>query len=219
MAVLNEVTQELLLKVVYVGCCGSGKTTSIQSVYKQTSADVSSRFFDLHQVAQNSPLFDFLPLSLGESRSQPLRLHLYTMPDLGYWPTLNKQILQKVDGLIWVVDSRAHFLERNELYLAQLCENLASVRKSFDEVPLVIQFNHRDHAKALPVKALRSSFSRKNSYFAESVAVQDIGVLESVESMIEALLQSMEISSSLDLVPAKFSRTRRLPRETQNPQA
>ncbi len=194
MAILNEVTNDLMLKVVLVGAPGVGKTTNVQSLYKQTSQDVSSRFFDLHKMGQRSPYFDFLPLSLGEMHSQSLRLHLYSLPRTRFWPTLRRQLLQGCDGLIWVVDSRAHQLEENERALSQLKEDLAEVQLSYETIPLVIQFNHRDSESALSIAALRSAFCRRGAVQTEAVAVQDIGVVETIESLTELLVAEMEHS-------------------------
>jgi signal recognition particle receptor subunit beta len=208
MAILNEVTNEILLKVVYIGCAGSGKTTNIQSIYKQTSGELSSRFFDLHKVRTPTPYFDFLPISLGEVHAQPIRLHLYTLPGIPMWPTLTRQILSGCDGLVWVVDSRSDFLERNEIQMQAMQNRLAEVQINLDEVPLVIQFNHRDSSSALSITALRNAFGRSHAQVVESVAVQDIGVMEAVEVVSEQILQSMEVLPDPIRAPGEFPDTR-----------
>ena len=202
MAILNDVTNDLLVKVVYVGCRHCGKTTNLQSIYKQTSKDVTSRFFDLHAVTTKLPYFDFLPLSLGENRSQTIKLHLYTLPAVKNWKTLQRQLLRGVDGIVWVVDSRSERLEENEIFLRSLEAILAEVQLSFEEIPLVIQFNHRDSKNSISVQALKSVFARKNSYQIEAVAVQDIGVLETVEAMTDLLIQTMENLPKESLTPS-----------------
>lgn len=218
MAILNEVTNEIHLKVVYIGCAGAGKTTNIQSIYKQTSGEVSSRFFDLHRVRTPTPYFDFLPVSLGEIHSQPIRMHLYTLPGIPLWPALTRQILSGCDGLVWVVDSRSEFLERNESHMMMIQERMAEVQLSLDDTPLVIQFNHRDSSSALSITALRNAFGRENAQVVESVAVQDIGVMEAVEVVSERILQSMEVLPDPSPTLAKFPGTKDPRGETHLPQ-
>lgn len=217
MAILNEVTSEVYLKVVYIGCAGSGKTTNIQSIYKQTSAELRSRFFDLHKARTPTPYFDFLPVSLGEIHSQPVRLHLYTLPGDLLWPTLTRQILYGCDGLVWVVDSRSEFLERNESHEQMIRERMAEVQLSFDDTPLVIQFNHRDCSSELSITALKKAFGRESAQVVESVAVQDIGVMEAVELVSERILQTMEAPHDPNPGLARFPGTKGPREETHLP--
>ena len=50
MAFLNEYTGELHLKILFVGAKGAGKSTNLQSVYKQTSTDIASRLPDVFDI-------------------------------------------------------------------------------------------------------------------------------------------------------------------------
>lgn len=194
-AFLNEQTNELHLKVLYAGCAGAGKTTNLQSLFKQTSTEVASRLFDLHDVARKNQFFDFLPLSLGQSRAHALRLHVYTLPAHDLWRTVVMNLAWGVDGVVFVVDSRVRSLQENEQQLLRLKIILKCVNRNFGEIPLVFQFNQRDAPDALPIRALKSEFSRTAAAEIEGVAVQDIGVLETVESLSDRILANMESPS------------------------
>ena len=200
MAVLNEVSGDLLIKIVYAGIPGSGKTTNFQSLYKQNSGDLNSRFFDLHGLSARHPYCDFLPLTIGHIRSQAIRLHLYSLPAVPLWKTLTRQILQGIDGLVWVVDSRSENLERNEAYLEALSEELGSVGSALGEVATVVQFNHRDSERAAAIGALKAAFQLRGAMQTESVAVQDIGVMETLNALGELITGRMESPS---LMPEK----------------
>jgi signal recognition particle receptor subunit beta len=192
MAVLNEVSGDLLVKIVYAGIPGSGKTTNLQSLYKQMSTDLNSRFFDLHGLAMRHPYFDFLPLITNQVRSQTIRLHLYTLPATPLWSALSRQILQGVDGLVWVVDSRSENLELNENHLNVLSEQLADVGLALGDMATVVQFNHRDSERAASISAMKAAFQLRGAVQTESVAVQDIGVLETVHAIGELILGRMD---------------------------
>lgn len=192
MAFLNQETNELHLKIVYSGSPGTGKTTNLQSLFKQTSGDIPTRFFDLHELSQETRFFDFLPMAYGELRAHSLRLHLYTLPPHDVWQSSLLSLLWGVDGIVHVIDSRLKALTENERQIQRTRSLLRLVNRSFSEIPLVFQFNHRDAADALSVDALRSTFIRRGAGSTEAVAVQDIGVMETLDSIANRVLSSME---------------------------
>jgi len=192
MAFLNEYTGELHLKIVLAGGAGAGKTTVLQSLWKQTSNEVASRLFDLHGINAPQGFFEFLPLSFGENRARPLRLHLYTLPTHDSYASLNQALLLGVDGIVFVVDSRPAALPENERQFARLAQWLLQSGKRAAEVPLVFQFNHRDARDALPIGALRTHFSRPGARDVEAVSVQDVGVLETLEAITDSVLATLD---------------------------
>lgn len=198
MAFLNEKTNELHLKLVYVGGSGSGKTTNFQSIYKQTGADPSSKtFFDMKESAIRSHFFEFLPMSLGETQSHPLRLHLYTLPPHDVWESVLLNLLTGVDGVVQVVDSRMASLQENFRQLTRIQTMLRWVNRSFSEIPLVFQYNHRDAADALSIDALRQEFSRPAAPYMEAVATNDKGVFETLEAISERVIASLEVKNQI----------------------
>lgn len=193
MAFLNEQTNELHIKILIAGGTGCGKTTNLQSLYKQTSSEINSRLFDLHDLSQRSYFYEFLPMSLGESKAHSLRLNVYTLPSHNIWESVLLNLAWGIDGLVFVVDSRISALEQNEKQRERLRSLLRCVGKSWDDIPLVFQFNRRDAADALPIKALKSEFSRESAAAIEGVAVQDIGVLETIDAISDRILSQMDV--------------------------
>jgi signal recognition particle receptor subunit beta len=194
MAFLNEDTNELHLKIIYAGATGSGKTTNFQSIYKQTSTEISTRFFDLHSIPTQSQFFDFLPLTYGEIRNHALRLHLFTLPNHNLWPTVNMNLLWGADGIVNVIDSRIPAIAQTDRNIANLKNMLHLVNRSFSEIPMVYQYNHRDAQNALDIRSLRSEYSRHGASGIEAIAVQDIGVIDTLDAIAERVLAAMENS-------------------------
>jgi signal recognition particle receptor subunit beta len=194
MAFLNEETNELHIKIVYAGSAGCGKTTNLQSLFKQTSAEVSTRIFDLHTLPTQNQFFDFLPLTYGEAKNHAIRLHLFTLPTHDLWPTVNMNLLWGVDGIVNVIDSRLPHLSETEKSLVRLKDMLHLVNRSFSEIPMVFQYNHRDAPSAVDVRALRSEYARHGASGIEAVAVQDRGVIDTLDAIAERILSSMENS-------------------------
>ena len=134
-----------------------------------------------------------------------MRLHLYTLPSHDSLEMLNQTLFLGVDGIVFVVDSRAFALPENERQFARLTHWISRQGRRLEDVPVLFQFNHRDAADALPIRALRLRFTRTGTSprsgvsalsapfvdGVEAVAVQDVGVLETIDAVADAILATM----------------------------
>ncbi|NBO37861.1 gliding-motility protein MglA [bacterium] len=198
MAIINEETNEIHLKILVIGAQGCGKTTNLQSLYKQTAGDLATRLFDLHGMSARSSFFDFLPLTLGKHQNHDVRAHLYTLPHHTLLPTMNFSLLAGADGAVFIVDSRLSRLPASEENFRRLRELVRVAHKNMNDFPIVIQFNHRDDPQAVPMDALRLAFHLENSPTVEAVAVQDIGTVESLDALADLILNHMEVPAPVD---------------------
>ncbi|MEN9528687.1 MAG: hypothetical protein RI932_560 [Pseudomonadota bacterium] len=198
MAIINEETNEIHLKILLVGAQGCGKTTNLQSLYKQTAGDLATRLFDLHGMSARNSFFDFLPLTLGKHQNHDVRAHLYTLPHHKMLPSMNQALLAGTDGAIFVVDSRLAKLPQSEEQFTRMKDLVRVAHKNLHDFPIVIQFNHRDDPQAVPMEALRLAFHLENSPTVESVAVQDIGTVECLDALADLILNQMEVPSPID---------------------
>lgn len=187
-----------MIKIAFVGISGAGKTTNLQSIFRQTSPDLRAKNIDLSNLNASSPYFDFLPLSIAEYKSQPIKLNLFGIPASRNWKTLRMQLLQGLDGIVWVVDSRSEKIDENEQLLLQLETDLAELGVALSSLPSITQFNHRDASDTASLSALQAAFGLKATNYQEAVAVRDIGVLETIEKLGETILGTM------DEIPTEF---------------
>lgn len=197
MAIVNEETNEIHLKILVLGSQGCGKTTNLQSLYKQTAGDLATRLFDLHGMSARNTFFDFLPLTLGKHQNHDVRAHLYTLPHHSLMPSMNNALLAGSDGAVFIVDSRLSKLPQSEEQFRRLKDLVRMAHKNLLDYPIVIQFNHRDDPQAVPMDALRLAFHLENSPTVESVAVQDIGTVECLDALADMILNQMEVPAGV----------------------
>lgn len=202
MAIINEESNEIHLKILLIGSQGCGKTTNLQSLYKQTAGDLATRLFDLHGMSARNAFFDFLPLTLGKHQNHDVRAHLYTLPHHDLLPTMNQALLAGADGAVFVVDSRLAKLPESEEQFKRLKNLVRMAHKNVHDFPVVIQFNHRDDPQAISMDALRLAFHMENSPTVESVAVQDIGTVECLDALADLILNQMEVPSPVEFGPS-----------------
>src|SRR5688572_3018856 len=106
MAFVNHAAKEINCKIVYYGAGMSGKTTNLQYIYAQTSPLVKGQLISLPTEKERTIYFDFLPLVVGEIRGYRTRFHLYSVPGQVFYDAPRRAILNGVDGVVFVVDSR-----------------------------------------------------------------------------------------------------------------
>lgn len=186
MAFVNEESGELFLKLVYMGAAGSGKTTNLQGLFKNTSPHVPFRHFDLNSFSQRSPYFEFLPLSLGKLRGQDVRLHIFTLPAHQLWETVSINIMSDADGVVNVVDTRMTSIHESNAHFERSATLLRYSNKQ--ALPLVHQLNHRDAPSIANFAALKTAYGTTDTPVIEAVASKGIGVSETLELIVDRML-------------------------------
>lgn len=196
MTFINYNTKEINCKIVYYGCGLSGKTTNLQYIYDRTSDTARGKLISLSSENERTLFFDFLPLDAGEVRGFKTRFHLYTIPGQSFYEVSRQFILKGVDGIVFVVDSQRERLEANLESYESLESNLEAQGYDPQKIPLVLQFNKRDLASAVPVVELSQAFNRRASHQLapefEAVANKGIGVFETLTEITKLVLLDLK---------------------------
>ena len=192
MAFYREQTGELLLKILYVGASGSGKTSNFKALYHHTKLGPLNWTQKQFNFSRCTAPFDFLPLKLGEIRSCHTVVHLFSLPPLDLWPVTEQTLLRGVDGLIFICDSRPQNFWKTCLYLEKLEKLIFPLTKN--EVPRVYQWNFKDSKKTLSLNALQVGFNQEKHSSVEAVAATGLGVVDTLNVLVQRLLTQMENS-------------------------
>lgn len=185
-------------KVVYFGPQGAGKTANLVYLWNQTkSPDATWMRLD----APNQPgvrYYDYLPMSLGDIRGYKTWLHLYTVPGAAGYAEARRRLLENVDGLIFVADSRRERAAENAALLEELQQSLRSWRFLLAKLPFVIQCNMSDAPSAASpaetVAALGPSAAQV-PVFASSAA-SGVGVADTLKAVAKLILTELKRPSA-----------------------
>lgn len=191
MSFVNHAAREINCKIVYYGAGLSGKTTNVQYIYAQTSPLVKGKLITMPTEKERTIYFDFLPLVVGEIRGYKARFHLYSVPGQVFYDASRRAILNGVDGVVFVVDSRPDRMDANLESWDNLKTNLELMGKSRDTIPLVLQYNKRDLPKAESLKTLDEHFNRRNLPRYEAVAKSGGGVFDTLKGVGKLVLKSL----------------------------
>ncbi len=193
MSIINPQTKEIHCKIVYYGPALAGKTTSMMALQnlitskKRPAKDIA--------VKDRTLFFDFLALSAKEKiKSYKVKFQAYTVPGQVLYEDSRKLLLNGVDGIVFVADSRLEYLEDSLKSRQELEVNLAKLGYVPGEIPLVIQYNKRDAATAARLEDLRDVLNPDGVPDFETIAHKGEGVTAGFEKILELVMLDLKKS-------------------------
>jgi signal recognition particle receptor subunit beta len=192
MSIINPQTKEINCKIVYYGPALSGKTTSMLALQNKVKSDKKSLTQEV-SVKERTLFFDFLALSSRENvKSYKVKFQVYTVPGQVLYEDSRKLLLNGVDGIIFVADSRLEYLEDSMRSMNELELNLTKLGYDPSDIPTVIQYNKRDSATAARLEDLSEAINSRKLPEFETVAMKGQGVFESFETIVQKIIMELK---------------------------
>ena len=193
MAIINQATKELQVKIVYYGPAMGGKTTNLVQVHDhvQTNAGNKGKLVSLATSSDRTLFFDFLPIEAMTIKGFKTKFQLYTVPGQVIYNTTRQLVLRGVDGIVFVADSQFEKMPENVESFQNLIDNLTAQRMSLAEIPYVLQYNKRDLPNAASMEYMDFLLNNRDVQvpaFA-GTAHKCEGVFESLNMITRMLLQ------------------------------
>jgi len=198
MAIINQATKELQLKIVYYGPGRGGKTTNLEQVHANLgNVQEKGKLISLATSSDRTLFFDFLPIEAMAIKGFKTKFQLYTVPGQVIYNTTRQLVLRGVDGLIFVADSQYEKMAENAESFQNLEDNLKSLKLNLADIPYVLQYNKRDLPSAAPVDYMEFLLNNRDVQVPSftSVASKCEGVFESL-NMITRMLLHKNINES-----------------------
>jgi mutual gliding-motility protein MglA len=200
MAIINQASKELQVKIVYYGPAVCGKTTNIVQVHDhvQTVQGSKGKLVSLATNADRTLFFDFLPLEAMAIKGFKTKFQLYTVPGQVIYNTTRQLVLRGVDGIVFVADSQYEKMEENVQSFANLEENLKSLNLDLADIPYVLQFNKRDLPNVAPVEYIEYILNNREHVVPSFTACASRceGVFETLNMISRLLLQKFIAEST-----------------------
>jgi len=189
---INYGLNQIDLKIVYYGPGFSGKTTNLEWAHANIDPDLKSDLLNLKTKEDRTIFFDFMQFEVGKIKGLTPKFNLYTVPGQDIYAVSRKIILNGVDGIIYVADSGPDRMRDNLFTLIDLVKNLRENQHQVSNFPLVLQYNKRDLPNAMPLEEMRKTLNRFNAPDFEGVAVEGVGVFESLKTCIELVVKRVK---------------------------
>src|SRR5437870_9425634 len=191
MAIINQATKELQVKIVYYGPAMGGKTTNLVKVHENLqTAQEKGKLVSLATSSDRTLFFDFLPIEAVAIKGFKTKFQLYTVPGQVIYNTTRQLVLRGVDGIIFVADSQYEKMQENVESFANLEENLKGSKLNLADIPYVLQYNKRDLPNVAPVDYMEFTLNNRDVQVPSftSVASKCEGVFESLNMTTRLLL-------------------------------
>ncbi|MEA1913225.1 MAG: GTPase domain-containing protein [candidate division WOR-3 bacterium] len=192
MAVIKYASGEVICKIVYYGPGRAGKTTNVKYIYSRIAEDRKSEIVSMATKQDRTLFFDFLPLELGIFKRFNVRFQVYTVPGQVLYDSTRKLVLQGVDGLVFVADSRWDRLGDSKWSLENLWENLKENNIDIEGLPIVIEYNKRDLIDVVPVEKLEEELNPDHYPSFTSIATEGKGVIKVFKTIGIAVLKEIK---------------------------
>jgi mutual gliding-motility protein MglA len=193
MAIINQATKELQVKIVYYGPAMGGKTTNLVQVHDhvQTVSGNKGKLVSLATSSDRTLFFDFLPIEAMTIRGFKTKFQLYTVPGQVIYNTTRQLVLRGVDGIVFVADSQFEKMPENVESFQNLMDNLQSQKMNLAEIPYILQYNKRDLPNAAPVEYMDFLLNNREVQVPsfQATAHKCEGVFEGLNMITRLLLQ------------------------------
>jgi signal recognition particle receptor subunit beta len=191
MAIINQASKELQVKIVYYGPAQCGKTTNLVKVHENVQGTrEKGNLVSLATSGDRTLFFDFLPIEAMSIRGFKTKFQLYTVPGQVIYNTTRQLVLRGVDGIVFVADSQYDKMAENVESFQNLQDNLKTQNLNLDDIPYVLQYNKRDLPGVAPVDYLEFLLNNRDVHvpFFESSAAACAGVFETLNMITRLLL-------------------------------
>ena len=186
---------EVNARIVYWGIEGAGKRTSLEGVYRKLRPDHRGEMRDVPTRFDPSVSYTVLPIELGEVGGQRTRIELVAVPGAPEHGPTRKQLLDQVDGIVFVVDCRRERVEENLASFEELAKALEDYARSIDGIPLVVQYNKRDLSDAFGAEELHRRLGLAGVTVFEAVATEGTGLLQALSTISKNVIRALREES------------------------
>ena len=144
MAHLTPDRSQVNARIVYWGVLGAGVSSNLHVIHQKLRADHRGELRTVPTRLDPTTAYEVLPIELGQVNGLRTQLQVVGVPGGPEHAPTRKQLLDQVDGIVFVVDSRPDRQDANLGALAELRSALGAYGRELEELPIVLQYNKRD---------------------------------------------------------------------------
>ncbi len=203
MAKVSREAAEVNARIVYWGIEGSGKTANLRAAFAKLRPDHRGEIREVPSRLDPTVSYEILPISLGEIAGIHTQIEMVAVPGHAEQAPTRKQLLDRVDGIVLVVDGDPDKIDANVESFDELSRALGAYGRSLADVALVVQYNKRDLADPYALEDLHRKLAPGNAPIFEAVASEGTGVLQTLSTISKRVIRGLrEQSLNVGTAPA-----------------
>jgi hypothetical protein len=149
MAKVSSRDAQVNARIVYWGVEGAGKTANCTRPY-ELRPDHRGELRSVPTRLDPSVSYEVLPIELGDIAGVRTQIELIAVPGPAEQAPTRKQLLDQVDGVVFVVDSQPSRLDANIASFEELRRALRAYGRQIEDLPLLVQYNKRPRRPLRP---------------------------------------------------------------------
>ena len=189
MAKVSRDATEVNARILYWGCEGSGKSANLSAAFAKLRPDHRGEIKQVPTRIDPTVGYELLPIALGEIAGTRTQIEMIAVPGHREQTPTRKQLLDQVDGVVFVADARPERAEANLAALRELRQSLAAYGRRLEQVPLVVQYNQRDRSDPYAIEDLHRRLGLGNTPVFEAVATEGTGVLQTLSTISKRVIR------------------------------
>lgn len=194
MAHLTPDRSQVNARILFWGIPGAGVSSNLRVIHQKLRADHRGELRRVPTRLDPTTSYEVLPIELGQVNGLRTQLQVVAAPGSAEHAPTRKQLLDQVDGVVFVADSRADRLAANLACLRELQSALHAYGRALEDLPLVVQYNHRDQSDANAIEALHRKLGLPHAAAFEAVASAGKGVLQTLTTISKRVVRVLRES-------------------------
>ncbi len=191
MAEFGAVDAEVNARIVYWGVDGAGKRTNLRVIHEKLRPDHRGELREVPTRLDPTVSSSMLPIELGDVGGIRTRIQIWTAPSGSEHGPSRQQVLDQVDGLVFVVDTTRERIDENLASFEELRGALRAYGRELEDVPLVIQYNKRDTGDPFAMEELHRKLQMRSAAAFEAVAVEGTAVLQTLTTISKRVIRHL----------------------------
>ena len=185
------IQNEINARIVYWGISGAGITSNLAMIHSKLKESNRGALQKVPTRIDPTIEYEVLPIELGNVGGAKARMHVIGVPGTAAQAPTRKQLLDRIDGIVFVADSRQECLAANVASLAELVEFLADYGHSPTDLPFVIQYNKCDLVDPFIIERLHREIRVHGAAVYEASATQGTGVLKTLTTISKQVIRQL----------------------------
>jgi len=214
-AIIDFAQQEITVCIAYFGPSDAGCGTNVRQLHRAQPAKEKA---ELQRIAgdvagERMWWFQYRPADRPQISGYDVSVRVVSIPSAQGLQLDRDQMLDTVDGVVFVADARAHRSEENLRAIYDLEASLTRHGTELASLPLLFQVNHTDATNARPGKRVVEDINPFGAPIFEAMARQGKGVIATHEAIVSATLSRLGDNLSGDKANVNLTAMRRAWRE------
>ncbi|MDP6979057.1 MAG: GTPase domain-containing protein [Myxococcota bacterium] len=184
-------TGEMNARIVYWGIPGAGISANLAMIHGKLK---ESNRGDLARVPTRidpSVEYEVLPIELGKVNGVRTRLHVIGVPSAPEQGPTRKQLIDRIDGVVFVADSRPEYIADNVASLSELIVELKNYGIEPQDLPFVVQYNKCDLVDPFVIERLHREIQVPGAAVFETSAKDGTGVLKVLTTISKQVIRHL----------------------------